>query len=99
MMIDHVEPADAYEAFLDATVGLELALLEAEPRQAAVDRCVVNDDHTADWARRTLGQLDARKRQRAACVAAEMERLKAWQAHEHDRYERFAASLTALLRP
>jgi hypothetical protein len=45
MMTNHVEPADAYEAFLDATVGLEPALIEAEPRQAPADRCVVDDDH------------------------------------------------------
>ena len=92
-------PADDYEAFLDATVGLEPALIEAEPRQAPADRFVVDDDHTADWALRKLGQLDAQKRQRAAFVAAEMERLQAWQAHEDRQAERFAAYLTALLRP
>jgi hypothetical protein len=86
-------------AWLDATVGLELALIEAEPRQAAADRCVVDDDHTADWALRTLGQVEARKRQRAAFVAAEIERLKAWQAREDHQDECFATYLTAPLRP
>jgi len=73
----HAKPAEDYEAFLDATVGLDPALIEAKPRQAPADRFVVNDDHTADWALRTLGQLDARKRERTAFVAAEMERLQA----------------------
>ena len=53
----------------------------------------------ADWALRKLGQLEAQKRQRAAFVAAEIERLQAWQAHEDRQAERFAAYLTALLRP
>jgi Bacteriophage Mu Gam like protein len=97
-MTDPVEPAAAYEAWLDATVGLEPALIEAEPQQAATDRFVVDDDHTADWALRKLGQLEARTRERAAFVAVEMERLKAWQAHEDRQAERFAAYLTALLR-
>ena len=86
-MTDHVEPAEAYEAFLDATVGLELTLIEAEPRQAPADRFVVDDDHTADWALRTLGQLETQKRRRATFVAAEMERLQAWQAHEDRQAE------------
>jgi hypothetical protein len=99
MMANHVEPADAYEAFLDATVGIEPALIEAEPQQAPADRCVVDDDHKADWALRKLAQLDAWKRQRAAFVAAEMERLQTWQAHEDCQAEHFAAYLTALLQP
>jgi hypothetical protein len=100
MMTPHAHtPADDYEAFLDATVGLEPALIETEPRQAAADRFVVDDDHTADWALRTLAKLDARKRERAAFVAAEMERLQAWQAHEDRQAERFAAYLTTVLRP
>ena len=97
-MTDHVEPADAYEAWLDATVGLEPALIEAEPWQAPADRFVVDDDHTADWALRTLGQLNTRKRQRGAFVAAEIERLKGWQAHENHKDERFAEYLTTLLQ-
>jgi hypothetical protein len=65
MMTPHSHtPTGDDEAFLDATVGIEPALIEAEPRQAPADRCVVDDDHTADWA--LLGQLEARKRQRAA---------------------------------
>jgi hypothetical protein len=72
-------------------VGLEPTLIEAEPWQAPADRCVVDDDHKADWALRTLGQLDAQKRQRAAFVAAEMERLQTWQAHEDRQAARFAA--------
>jgi Bacteriophage Mu Gam like protein len=91
-------PADDDEAFLDATVSLEPALIEAEPRQAPADRCVVDDDSKADWALRTLAQLDARKRERAACVAAEMARLQAWQVHEDRQAERFAAYLTTILR-
>jgi hypothetical protein len=98
-MTDHVEAADAYEAWLDATVGIEPALIEAEPRQAPADRCVVDDDHQADWALRTLGQLETQQRQCAAFVAAEMERLQAWQAHEDRQAERFSAYLTTLLRP
>ena len=79
MMTPHSHtPAEDYEAFLDATVGLESALIEAEPRQVPADRCVVDDDHKADWALRTLGQLDAQKRERGAFVAAEIERLQAW---------------------
>jgi Bacteriophage Mu Gam like protein len=93
------DPADDYEAFLDAMVGLEPALIEAEPRQAPADRFVVDDDTKADWALRTLAQLDVRKRERAACVAAEIERLQAWQAHEDRQTERFATYLTTLLRP
>src|SRR5262245_44263958 len=92
-------PADDDEAFLDATVGLEPALIEAEPWPAAADRCVVDDDHKADWALRTLGQLETQQRQCAAFVAAEMERLQAWQAHEDRQAERFLAYLTTLLRP
>ena len=61
-MTDPVESAAAYGAWLDATVGIESVLIEAEPRQAAADRFVVDDDHTADWALRTLGQVEARKR-------------------------------------
>jgi hypothetical protein len=99
MMANHVEPADAYEAFLDATVGIEPALIEAEPQQAPADRCAVDDDHKADWALRKLAQLDAWKRQRAAFVAAEMERLQTWQAHEDRQAERVAGYLTALLQP
>src|SRR4029453_7811006 len=76
-MTDHVEAADAYEAWLDATVGIEPALIEAEPRQAPADRCVVNDDHKADWALRQLGQLETQKRRRAAFVAEEIECLQA----------------------
>jgi len=98
-MTDHIEPADGYEAFLDATVGLDLALIEADPQQAAADRFVVDDDHQADWALRKLVQLDARKRERAAFVAVEMERLQAWQAHEDRQAERVAAYLTTLLQP
>lgn len=98
-MTDHVEPAEDYDAWLDSTVGIEPALIAAEPRQAPADRFVVDDDHKADWTLRKLAQLDARKRERAAFVAAEMERLQAWQAHEHDKDERFAEYLTALLRP
>jgi hypothetical protein len=98
-MTDHVGPAEDDEAFLDATVGIEPALIEAEPRQAAADRLVVDDDHTADRALRTLGPLEAQTRERAAFVAAEIERLQAWQARENRQVERFAASLTALLRP
>jgi hypothetical protein len=93
-MTTHVEPADDDEAFLEATVGLEPALIEAEPRQAPADRCVVDDDHKADWALRTLAPLDAHKRQCAACVAAEIARLQAWQAHEDRQTERFAEDLT-----
>jgi hypothetical protein len=98
-MTDHVGPAEDDGAFLDATVGIEPALIEAEPRPAAADRLVVDDDHTADWALRTLGPLEARTRERAACVAAEIERLQAWQARENRQAERVADSLTALLRP
>jgi Gam-like protein len=98
-MATRVEPADEYEAWLDATAGLDPALSGAEPQQAPGDRFVVDDDHTADWALRKLGQLEAWTRERAAFVAAEMERLQAWQAHEDRQAERFAASLTALLRP
>ena len=65
-MTDHVGPAEDDEAFLDATVGIEPALIEAEPRQAAADRLVVDDDHTADWALRTLGPLEDGTRERAA---------------------------------
>ena len=54
-MTDRVGPGEDDEAFLDATVGIEPTLIEAEPRQAAADRLVVDDDHTADWALRTLG--------------------------------------------
>jgi hypothetical protein len=97
-MTTRVEPAEVYGAFLDATVGLEPTLIEAEPQQAPADRFVVDDDHTADWALRKLGQLDAWRRQRAAFVAAEIKRLQAWQAHEDHQAERFAAYLTALLR-
>lgn len=43
-MTARVEPADAYEVWLDATVGLEPALIEAESRQAPADRFVVDDD-------------------------------------------------------
>jgi hypothetical protein len=75
-MTDHVELAEDYEAWLDATVGLEPALIEAESRQAPADRCVVDDDHKADWALRKLGQLETQKRRRAAFVVAEMERLQ-----------------------
>jgi hypothetical protein len=63
-------------------VGLEPALIETEPRQAPGDRFVVDDDHKADWALRKLAQLETQKRARGAFVAAEMERLRAWQAHE-----------------
>jgi hypothetical protein len=98
-MTDHVEPADAYEAWLDATVGLEPALIEAEPRQAPAGHCVVDDDHNADWALRTLGQPETQKRRRAAFVAEEIERLQAWQTHEDCQAERFSANLTTRLRP
>jgi Bacteriophage Mu Gam like protein len=98
-MTTRVEPAEAYEAFLDATVGLEPALIEAEPRQALADRFVVDDDHKADWALRKLGQLETQKRRRAAFVAVEIERFRAWQAHEDRQAERVAAYLTTLLRP
>jgi hypothetical protein len=98
-MTTRVEPAEDYEAFLDATVGLEPALIEAESRQAPADRFVVDDDHTADWALRKLGQLETQTRRRAAFVAAEMERLQAWQAHEDRQADHFAVYLTALLRP
>jgi hypothetical protein len=97
-MTTRVEPAEGYEAFLGATVGLEPALIEAECRQAPADRFVVDDDHKADWALRKLGQLETQKRRRATFVAAEMERLQAWQAHEDRQAEHFAAYLTALLR-
>jgi hypothetical protein len=97
-MTDPVEPAAAYGAWLDATVGIESVLIEAEPRQAPADRFVVDDDHTADWALRKLGQIEVQKRRRAAFVAAEMERLRAWQAHEDRQAERFAVYLTTLLR-
>ena len=98
-MTDPGEPAEDDEAWLDATVGLEPALIEAEPQQAAADRCVVDDDHTADWALRKLAQLDARKRERGAFVAAEIERLQAWQAHEDRQAEPFAEDLATLPRP
>ena len=98
-MTDPVEAADAYEAWLDATVGLEPALIEAEPRPAATGRLVVDDDHKADWALRTLGQLETQQRRRAAFVAEEIERLQAWQTHEDCQAERFSAYLTTLLRP
>jgi hypothetical protein len=99
MMTPHSHtPAEDYEAFLDATVGLESALIEAEPRQVPADRFVVDDDHKADWALRKLGQLDAQKRERGAFVAAEIERLQAWQAHEDRQAERFAEYLATLLR-
>jgi hypothetical protein len=98
-MTTRVEPAEDYEAFFDATVGLEPALIEAEPRQAPGDRFVVDDDHKADWALRKLAQLDVQKRQRAAFVAAEIERLQAWQAQGDRQTERFAEYLTTLLRP
>jgi hypothetical protein len=62
--------------------GIEPALIEAEPRQAPAERFVVDDDHKADWALRKLGQIEAQKRRRAAFVAADMERLRAWQVHE-----------------
>jgi hypothetical protein len=97
-MTARVEPADEYEAWLDATVGFEPALIEAEPRQAPAEHFVVDDDHKADWALRKLGQLDAWKRQRAAFVAAELERLRAWQVREDHQAERFSAYLTTLLR-
>jgi hypothetical protein len=58
-MTTHVEPADDDEAFLDATVGLDQCQIEARPRQAPADRCVVDDDHNADWALRTLAPFDA----------------------------------------
>jgi len=96
---DHVEAADASETWLDATVGIEPALIEAEPRQAPADRCVVDDDHTANWALRKLGQLETQKRRRAAFMAEEIERLQAWQTHEDCQAERFSAYLTTLLRP
>jgi Bacteriophage Mu Gam like protein len=92
-------PADDDEAFLDATVGLEPALIEAEFRQAPADRFMVDDDHKADWALRTLGQLDVQKRQRAALVVAEMERLQTWQAHEDRQAAHFTDYLAMLLRP
>jgi hypothetical protein len=98
-MTTRVEPAEDYEAFFDATVGLEPALIEAEPRQAPGDRFVVDDDHKADWALRKLAQLDVQKRQRAAFVAVEIERLQAWQAQGDRQTERFAEYLTTLLRP
>jgi hypothetical protein len=98
-MTDPVEPAEDDETFLDATVGLEPSLIEAEPQQAPADRCVVDDDHQANSVLRTLGQLDAQKRERAAVVAAEMERLQAWQAHEDRQATRFTDDLTMLLRP
>jgi hypothetical protein len=60
---------------------------------------VVDDDHKANWVLRTLRQLDAQKRERAAVVAAEMERLQAWQAHEDRQATRFTDDLTMLLRP
>jgi hypothetical protein len=59
---------------------------------------IVNEDHTADWALRKLGQLEARTRERAAFVAAEIERLLAWQAYEDRQAARVAAYLAALLR-
>jgi hypothetical protein len=73
MMTPHAHtPADDDEAFLDAAVGLESALIEAEPRQAPADRCVVDDDHQADWALRTPAQLDAHKRERGClCVGGD----------------------------
>jgi Gam-like protein len=74
------------------------ALIEAESRQTPAGRFVVDDDHTADWALRKLGQLETQKRRRATFVAAEMERLQAWQAHEDRQAEHFAVYLTALLR-
>jgi len=80
-------------------VGIEPALIEAEPRQAPADRFVVNDDHKADWALRKLGQLETQKRRRAAFVAEEIECLQAWQTHEDCQAERFSAYLTTLLRP
>jgi hypothetical protein len=98
-MTTRVEPAEDYKAWLDATVGLEPALIEAESKQAPADRFVVDDDHQADWALRTLGQLETQTRQRAAFVAAEMERLQTWQAHEDRQAVRFADYLTMLLRP
>jgi len=79
------KPADDDEAFLDATVDLKPPLIEAEPQQAPADRVVVDDDHQADWALRTLGQLEARRHERAAFVAVETERLQAWQTHEDRR--------------
>jgi hypothetical protein len=97
-MTTRVKPAEDYEAFLDATLGFDPALIEAEPRQEPADRCVVDDDHQADWALRKLGQLETQKRQRAAFVAAEIERLQAWQAHENRHAARFVEYLTTLLR-
>jgi len=100
MMTPHSHtPAEDYEAFLDATVGLESALIEAEPRQAPADRFVVDDDHKADWALRKLAQLDAHKRERGAFAAAEIERLPGLEALEDRQTERFAEYLTTLLRP
>ncbi len=98
-MTDRIEPADAYEAWLDATMGIEPALIEAESQQAPADRFVVDDDHTADWALRKLGQIEAQKGERAAFAEAEIERLQVWQAYEDRQAERFAAYLTTLLRP
>ncbi|HXH08907.1 MAG TPA: host-nuclease inhibitor Gam family protein [Alphaproteobacteria bacterium] len=86
----------SYQSFLDDLVGVDPSMVQAEDN--ARPRFEIRDDATADWALRKLSQVEQQQRQRAAFVAAEIERVKTWQAREDAKDQRFADFLTACLR-
>ena len=69
------EPHEDYEGFL------ELIHHQSE-------RFEIFDDSTADWCLRKIAQSEASINKRAAYVAAEIERLRGWQAHEDAQNQR-----------
>ena len=71
------EPQDDYLAFMDRLQG-----------DHAREDWRIEDDGRADYALRKIGALESSKAKRAAYVAAEIERLQAWQSHEDQQDQR-----------
>jgi phage host-nuclease inhibitor protein Gam len=86
------EPQQEYREFLDQIHGMPEGITDDRTGWA------VRDDGSADWALRRLARLQASMSKRAAYVASEIARLKAWQQHEDAQEQRSIDFFTAHLQ-